>query len=196
MWSFCSKIHYAETNLSKRFVDKRTQERHYVCYKVFIFFTILVFCKSGGLNSWDQSRSRTSLVSRPTFLKCQDFLNGQAQLSFSRSRFFKLRLFSREFDASIFLSRLSRHVEIVEICQDASRLLRFVETQSRFVKKSRHCRDLLSLKMMKSLDRLRNIDEKIQKSMHFLIEIKTNCLETPKFSDLDQFLNLDQDFLV
>jgi len=124
----------------------------------------------------------------------------------SRSRFLKLRFFSRDFDASRFLSRLSRHVEIVEICRDASRFLRFlrfvemqsrfVETLSRFVEKSRHCRALVSLKMLKSLDGLRNLNEKIQKSTHFSIEIETNCRETPKFSDLDEILNLDRDFLV
>jgi hypothetical protein len=52
----------------------------------------------------------------------------------SRSRFLKLRFFSRDFDASRFLSRFSRRVEIIEICRDASRFSRFVEMQSRFVK--------------------------------------------------------------
>ncbi len=32
--------------------------------------------------------------------------------------------------------------------------------------------------------------------MHFSIEIETNCRETPKFSDLDKFLDVDRDFLV
>jgi hypothetical protein len=50
--------------------------------------------------------------------------------------------------------------------------------------------------MMKSLDGLRNLDEKILKSTHFSIEIETNCREMPKFSDLDEILNLDRDFLV
>ncbi len=100
----------------------------------------------------------------------------------SRSRFLKSRFFSRDFDAS----RFSRFVEMQS---------RFVKTLSRFVEKSRHCRGLLSLKMMKSLDGLRNLDEKIQKSMHFLIEIETNCRETPKFSDLDKILDLNWDFL-
>jgi hypothetical protein len=85
-----------------------------------------------------------------------------------------LRLFSRDFDALRFLSRLSRPVKI---CRDPSR---FVETQSRFVEKSRHCQGLLSLKMIKSLDGLRNLDKKIQKSTHFLIEIETNCQEMLK----------------
>jgi hypothetical protein len=104
---------------------------------------------------------------------------------FSWSRFLKLRIFSQDFDALRFLSRLLRRVEIVEICQNVSRL-------SRFVKKSQHCQSLLSLKMMKSLDGLRNIDKKIQKSTHFSIKIETNCWETPTFLDLD----LDRDFLV
>ena len=99
---------------------------------------------------------------------------------FSWSRFLKFRLFSWEFEASRFLSRLLRHIKIVEICRDAVEI----------------CRGLLSLKMMKSLDGLRNLDKKIQKSTHFLIEIETNCQETPKFLDLDEILDLGQDFLV
>jgi hypothetical protein len=78
---------------------------------------------------------------------------------------FQSRLFSRDFDASRFLSRLSRRVKIVEICRDASRFSRFVEMQSRFVEtlsrfveKSQHCRGLLSLKILKSLDGLRNLN--------------------------------------
>ncbi len=86
------------------------------------FVNISLFCKSGGLDSQDQSRLRTSIVSRPTFLKCQDFLDGQDQLFFSRSRFLKLRLFSREFDLLRFLSRLLRRVKIVEICRDLKNL--------------------------------------------------------------------------
>ncbi len=76
-------------------------------------------------------------------------------------------------------------VEISKIETFQSRLCRvkifveIVETQSR-------C----------SRDLSRNLDEKIQKSMHFSIEIETNCRETPKFSDLDEFLDLDRDFLV
>jgi hypothetical protein len=135
-------------------------------------------------------------VSRLTFENRQECPSCRDQLFFSRLRFLKLRLFSRDFDASRFLSRLSRRVEIVKIYRDASRLWRFVKRQLIFVEKSRHCRGLLSLKMMKSLDGLRNLDEKIQKSMHFSIEIETNCQEMPKFSDLDKFLDLDRDFLV
>ena len=88
--------------------------------------------------------SRFSRRSRSTFF-------------FSRSRFLKSRFFSRDFDASRFLSRLSRHVEIVKICRDTSRFSRFVETQSRFVEtqsrfveKSRHCRGLKSRRIEKS----------------------------------------------
>ena len=95
--------------------------------------------------------SRFSRRSRSTFF-------------FSRSRFLKSRFFSRDFDASRFLSRLSRRVEIVEICRDTSRFSRFVETQSRFVEtrsrfvetrsrfveKSRHCQGLKSRRIEKS----------------------------------------------
>ena len=99
-----------------------------------------------------------SFVSRPTFLKCQDFLDSWEQIFFSRSRFLKSRLFSRDFDALRFLLRLLRRFKIVKICQDVSRLLRFVKTHLRFVKKSQHCQSLLSLKMMKSLG-LKNLDQ-------------------------------------
>ncbi len=81
--------------------------------------------------------SRFSRRSRSTFF-------------FSRSRFLKSRFFSRDFDASRFLSRLSRRVKIVEICRDTSRFSRFVETQSRFVEKSRHCWGLKSRRILKS----------------------------------------------
>jgi hypothetical protein len=85
-----------------------------------------------------------------------------------------------------FQSRLCRveiFVEIVEThrdCRDLSRLLRFVEICRDL---SRRSRDLSRC----SRDLSRNLDEKIQKSMHFSIEIETNCQETPKFSDLDKF---------
>ena len=92
------------------------------------------------------------------FLKLSRFSRrSRSTFFFSRSRFLKSRFFSRDFDASRFLSRLSRRVEIVEICQDASRFSRFVETQSRFVEtqsrfveKSRHCRGLKSRRIEKS----------------------------------------------
>ena len=65
------------------------------------------------------------------FFKCRDFLDGQDQLCFSQSRFFKLRLFSQDFDTSRFLSRLLRHVEIVEICWDAVEICWEILTLSR-----------------------------------------------------------------
>ena len=34
----------------------------------------------------------------------------------------------------------------------------------------------------------------MQKSTHFSVEIETNCRETPKISDLDEFFDLDRDF--
>ncbi len=78
--------------------------------------------KPGGLDSWDQSRSRTSLVLRPTFLKCQDFLDGRDQLFFFSVEIFQIETFQSR------LWRVKIFDEIVEICQDASRLSRFVET--------------------------------------------------------------------
>ncbi len=81
-------------------------------------------------------------------------------------------------------------------CQDFSRHTKTCWDASRFVKKSWHYWNLLSLNMMKSLDWLRNLDKKMQKSMYFFIDIETNCQEMQKFSDLNKFLDLDQDFLV
>ncbi len=105
--------------------------------------------KPGHLDSRDQSRSRTSLVSRPTFLKCRNFLDSRDQLFFSRSRFLKSRLFNRNLAVSRFLSRLSkfsrfsRFVEIFEICWDFSR----------FINISPHYRDFLRYFRIKNLDR-------------------------------------------
>ncbi len=131
----------------------------YVSRKSLIVIIWLVLSKPGGLDSRDQSRLRTSLVSRPTFLKCPDFLNGRDQLFFSQSRF---------------LLRLSRRVKI---CWDAVKICRQIW----------HCQGLLSLKMMKSLDGLRNLDEKIQKSTHFsrlrqTVEKRQNFLISTNFS--------------
>jgi hypothetical protein len=108
----------------------------------------------------------------------------RTEIFFSCLRFLKSRLLSQDFDSSRFLSRLLRHIENVKICWEAAR----------FVKKFGHYWDLLSLKMMKSLNQLRNLYEKMQKSTHFSIEIETNCWEMPKFSDLEEFI--DRDFLV
>jgi hypothetical protein len=69
--------------------------------------------KPGGLDSKDQSKLRLSLVSRPTFLKCQDFLDSRDQLFFSRLRFLKLRLFNRDLAVWRFSSRLSRFSRFV-----------------------------------------------------------------------------------
>jgi len=69
--------------------------------------------KPGGLNSRDQSRSRsrTSLVLRPTFLKCQDYPSRRDRLFFSRSSFSKLRFFNQNLSLSRYLSRSSIQIE-------------------------------------------------------------------------------------
>ncbi len=70
-------------------------------------------------------------------------------------------------------------VEIVKICQDLSRNLDIVKAFSENDEKSR--------RIEKSL--------RENTKIHALsIEIETNCRVTPKFSDLDEFL--DRDFLV
>ncbi len=78
-------------------------------------------------------------MSRLTFLNCRDFLNGRDQLFFFSVEIFKIEIFQSR------LWRVEIFVEIVEICRDTSRFSRFVETQSRFVEKSRHCREISTL---------------------------------------------------
>ncbi len=97
----------------------------------------------------------------------------------SRSRFFKLRLFSRDFVLSRFLSRLSRQIKIVETnqdCRDLSRNLDIIETFD-YEKDKKYeqeiCRNPLR---------------------YFSIEIKTNYREIMKFTGLDEFLDLERDF--
>ncbi len=127
-------------------------------------------------------------MSRLTFENRRDYPSCRDQLFFILVEIFKIEIFQ---------SRLCRVEIFVKICQDASRFSRFVETLSRFVEKSRHCRSLLSLKMMKSLDGMRNLDEKIQKSTHFSIEIETNCRNAEIFrsqqNSRSRFFGLDVD---
>jgi hypothetical protein len=68
---------------------------------------IIQISKLGGLDVRDQSRSRsrTSIASRLTFENGRDYPSRRDQLFFSRSRFLKSRLFSRDFVALRFLSR-------------------------------------------------------------------------------------------
>ena len=51
---------------------------------------------------------------------------------------FKIETFSRDFVESRFLSRLSRRIEIVKICQEALRFVKICQDTLRFVKKSWH----------------------------------------------------------
>ncbi len=88
--------------------------------------------KHGGLDSRDQSRSRsrTSLASRPVFKTCQDFLDGRDQLLFYLGQDF----LNRDFSIETWLcrdfyrdrrdkSRLSRFLRFVETFRDLSRYL-------------------------------------------------------------------------
>ena len=82
--------------------------------------------KFGGLDSQDlsRSRSRTSLVSRPTFLKCRDYPSRRDQLFFFSIEIFKVEIFQSR------LICIEIYIEIVEInwdCRDKSRLSRFFE---------------------------------------------------------------------
>ena len=86
--------------------------------------------KGGGLDSWDQSRSRlrTSFVSRLTFLNCRDFLDGRDRLFFFSVEIFKIEIFqSRLWRVEIFVEI----VKIFEICRDAVKICREILTLSR-----------------------------------------------------------------
>ncbi len=101
------------------------------------------FINPGALDSRDQSRSRsrTSFVSRLTFLNCQDFLDGRDQLFFFSVEIFKIMIFqSRLWRVKIFVEivetrrdcrDLSRRMEIFEICRDAVKICREISTLSR-----------------------------------------------------------------
>ncbi len=87
--------------------------------------------KPGGLDSQDQSRSRsrTSLVSRLTFLKCRDYPSRQDQLFFFSVEIFKIETFQLR------LGCVEIFIEIVETnqdFQDLSRLLRLIEISQHY----------------------------------------------------------------
>ncbi len=84
------------------------------------------FCaksKPGGLDSWDQSRSRLRLffVSSLTFFKCQDFLDGRDHPFFFSVEIFKIETFQSR------LGCVKIFIETVEICRDFQDLLRLFE---------------------------------------------------------------------
>ena len=112
-------------------------------------------CNLGVLYSRDQSRSRsrTSFVSRLTFLKCPDYPSRRDQLFFSRSRFLKSRLFNPDLAASRYLSRSSRLMgtfETFEIYRDFSRFLDIIKTFSRLFRDFRWCRDKIEISQSRS----------------------------------------------
>ncbi len=120
--------------------------------------------------NWDRDQDCPSCLDQ--FLKpVKIFSTVEINFYFISVEIFKIETFQLR------LCCVEIFVEIVEThqdCRDLLRLSRFVEMQSRFVEKSQR---------------------ENTKSMHFSIEIETNCRETPKFSDLDEFLDLDRDFL-
>jgi hypothetical protein len=97
-----------------------------------------LFSKVGGLDSRDQSRSRSrmSFVSRLTFENRRECPSCWDQLFFSRSRFLKPRFFNRDLSLSRYLSRWSRYIETIEtikIVETFQNLLRFLDIFERFL---------------------------------------------------------------
>jgi hypothetical protein len=148
--------------------------------------------KPGDLDSWDQlrSRSRLSFVLRPELFIVSRLSIMSRPDFFSWLKFLKSRRFSRDFVASRFLLRLLR---FVETHQDLSK---FVETHPDLSRNLDIIETFWVWKWWKVLTNWEISTRKCKKSTHFSIKIKTSCRETPKFSDLDEFLDLDRDFLV
>jgi hypothetical protein len=126
------------------------------CEHLFLVFLSLINAipKPGGLDSRDQSRSRSRFLdlSRPTFENRWECPSCRDQLFFPRSRFLKLRLFNWDLVRQDFYrdrqdkSRLSRLFKIVETSflkvSRFSRLLRPALWQCRdWESRSRHDRD-------------------------------------------------------
>ncbi len=101
----------------------------------------------GGLDSRDllRSRSRTSFVSRLTYLKCRDYPSCQDQLFFSLVQIFKIKIFLLRF---IFVEIFIDIVETFKIYQEFLRFLDIIKTFSRLFRDFR----------LKNLDKLRNLD--------------------------------------
>jgi hypothetical protein len=80
----------------------------------------------GGLDSRDQSRSRsrTSFVSRLTFLKCQNYPSHRDQLFFFSVEIFEIEIFQSRF---IFVEIFIEMVETNRDCQDFQDLSRLFE---------------------------------------------------------------------
>ena len=84
-----------------------------------ICYWLSKMCKVGGLDSQDQSRSRSrlSLVSRPTFETCQDYPSCQDWKFFSQDFKFFLKInldLDREFLVWTLMSRLNQKILTVE----------------------------------------------------------------------------------
>ena len=118
----------------------------------------------------DQDREHPS--GRENFFDVSRFSWRSRSTFFSRSRFLKLRLFNRDLAASRFLSRCRDKSRLFKIYRDISTLSRLFEV----------LQDQKSRQIYKS--RSRNVIK--------LIEIETNCLDLPKISCLDRFLDLDR----
>jgi hypothetical protein len=129
------------------------------------------FVSPGGLDSWDRSRSRsrTSFVSRLTFLKCRDYPSRRDQLFFFSVNIFKIKVFKIEIFWSRFIF-VEIFIEIVETnrdCWDLSRLLKFIETFEiyreflRFLDIIKTFSRLFRDFRLKNLDKLKNLDREL-----------------------------------
>ncbi len=131
---------------------------------------------------------------------------------FFRSRFLKLRLFNWDLAVSRFLSRLSRFLRFVEICQDFQDLLRLFEiyrdisTLSRLFEVLHHQKSSQiekswlrnRIKLTNSRSRSKQtvkICQKCHVLTYFLISIETSRLSRLRFWKCQDFLDCwDQPF--
>ena len=151
-----------------------------------------MFLKPGGLNSWDQSRSRTSLVLRPTFLKCQDYPSRQDQLLFFLGWDFSIKTWlRRDFcqDCRDKL-RLSRFLRFVETFQDLSRYHNIIIFEVLQDQKSRQ----IVLSRSWSRSRLMVLEGGVETKLRFLnldqdfSIVETSFLKLSRFSFLKHFI--------
>ncbi len=105
--------------------------------------------KPGGLDSHDQSRSRSRFLdlSRPTFETCRDCPYCRDKIIFCLGQDFWIKTWpGRDFHQD---------------CRDKSRLLIFFEICwdfSRFIKISQHYQDFLKDFRLKNVNKLKNLD--------------------------------------
>jgi hypothetical protein len=137
----------------------------------------------GGLDSRDLSRlrSRTSFVSRLTFLKCRDYPSCQGQLFFSLVQIFKIKIFLSRF---IFVEIFIKIVETNQDFQDLSRIFEISWHNQDFFKTFSRLQAQKSWQIEKSWSRNVIKLTNSQSRMRQTVEICQKCHVSTDFSVL------------